>query len=211
MAMSWRPKTASALLTFGLARRVVNVLSTYVGATLTKMTLVPNSSLGIQNTSSLRTRPSHLRLLTGRDSNRPHVVDSRPRIDHTWLIAVWTRHMVESRDEDRSDAFRGGPSRLCGIRLVGSGLNAIQVDYLPCRNAISSSLASQIQIVRRPLTFEKWGSFVTTRPSRRRAVAAITQSAIGRSLWTHRRAPASRASPMSRGTTSRPACSRACS
>src|SRR5437879_8867505 len=104
------------------------------------MTLVPNSSLGIQNTSSLLTGSFHIRERTVRDPNRPHVVDSRPRIDHTWLIAVWTRHMEECRDEDRSDEFRGGPSRLCGIRLVGSGLNAIQADYLPCRNAISSSL-----------------------------------------------------------------------
>src|SRR2546425_9574949 len=102
MAMSWRPKTASAFVTLDLARRVVNVLSTYVGATLTKMTLVPNSSLGIQNTSSLRTRPSHLRVLTTRDPNRPHVVDSRPRIDHTWLIAVWTRHMENPLVADRS-------------------------------------------------------------------------------------------------------------
>src|SRR5438093_6128347 len=93
MAMSWRPKTASALLTLGLARRVVNVLSTYVGATLTKMTLVPNSSLGIQNTSSLLTGSLHLRERTVCDRNRPHVVDSRPRIDQRWLIAVWTRHM----------------------------------------------------------------------------------------------------------------------
>src|SRR5437879_4583892 len=99
------------------------------------MTLVPNSSLGIQNTSSLRTRPSHLRVLTTRDSNRPHVVDSRPRIDHTWLIAVWTRHMEESRDEDRSDEFRGGPSRLCGIRLLVSGLKMSCTDCLSCRNA----------------------------------------------------------------------------
>src|SRR5256886_3936042 len=97
MAMSWRPKTASAFVTLDLARRVVNVLSTYVGATLTKMTLVPNSSLGIQNTSSLRTRPPHLRVLTTRDPNRPHVVDSRPRIDQTWLIAVWTSHMEKFR------------------------------------------------------------------------------------------------------------------
>src|SRR5205807_1480041 len=93
MAMSWRPKTASALLTLGLARRVVNVLSTYVGATLTKMTLVPNSSLGIQNTSSLRTRSSHIRVLTTRDPDRPHVVDSRPQIDQRWCITVRTCHM----------------------------------------------------------------------------------------------------------------------
>src|SRR5713226_3518849 len=93
MAISWRPKTASAFATLGLARRVVNVLSTYVGATLTKMTLVPNSSLGIQNTSSLRTRPSHLRVLTARDPDRPHVVHSAPRIDQTWLITVMMRHM----------------------------------------------------------------------------------------------------------------------
>src|SRR5216110_1087754 len=93
MAMSRRPKTDSAFATFGLARRVVNVLSTYVGATLTKMTLVPNSSLGIQNTSSLRTRSSHLRVPTARDPNRPHVVDSRPRIDQRWLITVRTLRM----------------------------------------------------------------------------------------------------------------------
>src|SRR3989442_2512166 len=96
MAMSWRPKTASALLTLGLARRVVNVLSTYVGATLTKMTLVPNSSLGIQNTSSLLTGPLHLRERTVCDPNRPHVVDSAPRIDQRWLITVWTRHIEKS-------------------------------------------------------------------------------------------------------------------
>src|SRR5439155_26516392 len=86
-------KTDSAFVTLDLARSAVNVLSTYVGATLTKMTLVPNSSLGIQNTSSLLTGSSHLRVLTVRDPNRPHVVDSRPRIDHRWLITVWTRHM----------------------------------------------------------------------------------------------------------------------
>src|SRR5436309_5548986 len=97
MAMSWRPKTASAFATLGLARRVVNVLSTYVGATLTKMTLVPNSSLGIQNTSSLLTGSSHLRGRMVRDPNRPHVVDSRPRIDQRWLIAVGTRLMEKSR------------------------------------------------------------------------------------------------------------------
>src|SRR5436305_12562579 len=100
MAMSWRPKTASAFATWGLARRVVNVLSTYVGATLTKMTLVPNSSLGIQNTSSLRTRSLHLRERTVRDPDRPHVVDSPPRIDHRWLIAVRTRHMERSAGEE---------------------------------------------------------------------------------------------------------------
>src|SRR5438552_8527304 len=99
MAMSWRPKTASALLTLGLARRVVNVLSTYVGATLTKMTLVPNSSLGIQNTSSLRTRSSHLRVPTARDPNRPHVVDSRTRIDQRWLITVRSLRMENLRAE----------------------------------------------------------------------------------------------------------------
>src|SRR5947209_12495611 len=96
MAMSWRPKTASAFVTFGLARRVVNVLSTYPGATLTKMTLVPNSSLGIQNTSSLLTGSLHLRERTVRDPDRPHVVDSRPRIDQRWLITVWTRRMEKS-------------------------------------------------------------------------------------------------------------------
>src|SRR5216110_2012708 len=99
MAMSRRPKTDSAFATFGLARRVVNVLSTYVGATLTKMTLVPNSSLGIQNTSSLRTRSSHLRVLTARDPNRPYVVDSRPRIDQRWLITVPTLRMENLRAE----------------------------------------------------------------------------------------------------------------
>src|SRR5437660_12699824 len=57
------------------------------------MTLVPNSSLGIQNTSSLLTGSFHVRERTVRDPNRPHVVDSRPRIDHRWLITVWTRHM----------------------------------------------------------------------------------------------------------------------
>src|SRR5213080_1434022 len=97
MAMSWRPKTASAFATWGLARRVVNVLSTYPGATLTKMTLVPNSSLGIQNTSSLLRMPSHLRVPTTRDPDRPHVVDSRPRIDQTWLITVWSGHMENLR------------------------------------------------------------------------------------------------------------------
>src|SRR3989449_8402709 len=102
MAMSWRPKTASAFVTLDLARSAVNVLSTYVGATLTKMTLVPNSSLGIQNTSSLLTGSFHIRERTVRDPNRPHVVDSRPRIDHTWLIAVWTRHMEKLRGEDGS-------------------------------------------------------------------------------------------------------------
>src|SRR2546425_8617444 len=93
MAMSWRPKTASAFVTLGLARRVVNVLSTYPGATLTKMTLGPNSSLGIQNTSSLLTGSLHLRERTGRDPDKPHVVDSSPRIDQRWSITVWTRHM----------------------------------------------------------------------------------------------------------------------
>src|SRR2546422_2916322 len=97
MAMSWRPKTASAFVTLDWARRVVNVLSTYVGATLTKMTLVPNSSLGIQNTSSLLTGSFHIRERTVRDPNRPHVVDSRRRIDHRWLIAVSTRHMENLR------------------------------------------------------------------------------------------------------------------
>src|SRR3989442_414054 len=92
-------KTASAFVTLDLARRVVNVLSTYPGATLTKMTLVPNSSLGIQNTSSLLTGSLHLRERTVRDPDRPHVVDSRPRIDHTWLITVWTRHMEKSLSE----------------------------------------------------------------------------------------------------------------
>src|SRR5437870_12584150 len=102
MAMSWRPKTASAFVTLGLARRVVNILSTYPGATLTKMTLVPNSSLGIQNTSSLPTRCSHLRVPVVRDPDRPHVADSRPRIDHTRLIVVWTRHMEKSATEART-------------------------------------------------------------------------------------------------------------
>src|SRR2546430_14568253 len=118
MAMSWRPKTASAFVTLDLARRVVNVLSTYVGATLTKMTLVPNSSLGIQNTSSLLRIPSHIRVPTARDPDRPHVVDSRPRIDHTWLIAVWTRHMekLEARLA-RSDASRRRePLAICMAR-----------------------------------------------------------------------------------------------
>src|SRR5437899_12938894 len=96
MAMSWRPKTASAFATFGLAQRVVNVLTTYPGATLTKMTLVPNSSLGIQNTSSLLTGSLHLRERTVRDPDRPHVVDSRPRIDQRWLMTVSTRHMEKS-------------------------------------------------------------------------------------------------------------------
>src|SRR2546428_28224 len=68
MAMSWRPKTASAFATFGLARRVVNVLSTYPGATLTKMTLVPNSSLGIQNTF---VRPDEALALKGAYGPRP--------------------------------------------------------------------------------------------------------------------------------------------
>ncbi len=36
-------------------------------------------------------------MLTTRDLNRPHVVDSGPRIDQTWLIAVWTRHMEKLR------------------------------------------------------------------------------------------------------------------
>src|SRR5438445_13286214 len=63
------------------------------------MTLVPNSSLGIQNTSSLLTGSLHLRERTVRDPDRPHVVDSRPRIDHTWLITVWTRHMEKSPSE----------------------------------------------------------------------------------------------------------------
>src|SRR5438034_9041621 len=63
------------------------------------MTLVPNSSLGIQNTSSLRTRSSHLRVPTARDPNRPHVVDSRPRIDQRWLITVRTLRMENLRAE----------------------------------------------------------------------------------------------------------------
>src|SRR5213596_4051051 len=63
------------------------------------MTLVPNSSLGIQNTSSLRTRSSHLRVLTTLDPNRPHVVDSRPRIDQRWLITVRTSRMENLRAE----------------------------------------------------------------------------------------------------------------
>src|SRR2546428_242180 len=90
------PGMLSTFVTSDLARRVVNVLSTYPGATLTKMTLVPNSSLGIQNTSSLLTGSLHLRERTVRDPDRPHVVDSRPRIDHTWLITVWTRRMEKS-------------------------------------------------------------------------------------------------------------------
>src|SRR2546425_5669361 len=57
------------------------------------MTLVPNSSLGIQNTSSLLTGSLHLRERTGRDPDKPHVVDSSPRIDQRWSITVWTRHM----------------------------------------------------------------------------------------------------------------------
>src|SRR2546426_4349123 len=47
--------------------------------------------------SSLLRIPTHLRMLTVRDPDRPHVVDSRPRIDHTWLITVWTSHMESLR------------------------------------------------------------------------------------------------------------------
>src|SRR5437899_12550776 len=36
-------------------------------------------------------------MLTVRDPDRPHVVDSRPRIDHTWLITVWKSHMESLR------------------------------------------------------------------------------------------------------------------
>jgi hypothetical protein len=49
-------------------------------------------------------------MLTTRDLNRPHVVDSRPRIDQTWLIAVWTCHMEKlgtriARSEEFSQAI----------------------------------------------------------------------------------------------------------
>src|SRR6266705_2634569 len=93
MAMSWRPKTASAFATFGLARRVVNVLSTYPGATLTKMTLVPNSSLGIQNSfvspdkalalkDTCRTRPRSTTCGRFTFANRPEMVNHRVGRSH---------------------------------------------------------------------------------------------------------------------------------
>src|SRR2546425_13377588 len=124
MAMSWRPKTASAFATWGLARRVVNVFSTYPGATLTKMTLVPNSSLGIQNTSSLLRIPCHLRMLTVRDGQRPHVVEAGPRIDHTWLITVWTRHMENLRA--RITRSKGISRSLLQPKDVGEGLQKLR-------------------------------------------------------------------------------------
>src|SRR5256885_14823849 len=79
------------------------------------MTLVPNSSLGIQNTSSLLTGSSHIRVLTVRDPNRPHVVDSRPRIDQTWLIAVRTRHMEKlgARTARSDSSRRREPLAIC--------------------------------------------------------------------------------------------------
>src|SRR5439155_25543105 len=135
-------KTDSAFVTLDLARSAVNVLSTYVGATLTKMTLVPNSSLGIQNTSSLLTGSSHLRARTVRDPNRPHVVDSRPRIDQTWLIAVWTRHMekpgrksLDQRKFSRAIGTESLSRRASGIaskrRRSSSRTRLLQFDPIP--------------------------------------------------------------------------------
>src|SRR2546422_3027293 len=76
---------------------------------------------------------------------------------------------------------------------------------------VNPRIVSQIHVVRRPLIFEKWGSSETTRPRRRSAVAAITQSAMGRSRCMHCRNPASHANSGSSCTTSKPACSRALS
>src|SRR3989475_7165869 len=60
------------------------------------MTLVPNSSLGIQNTSSLLRIPCHLRMPTVRDGERPHVVEAGPRIDQRWLKTVLGRASYNS-------------------------------------------------------------------------------------------------------------------
>src|SRR5207247_3791511 len=105
------------------------------------MTLVPNSSLGIQNTSSLLTRSLHLRERTVRDPDRPHVVDSPPRIDHRWLIAVWTRHMEKlgrkSLDQRKfSRRYRNRKSfqksfRNCERRPSGARIPLLQFDPIP--------------------------------------------------------------------------------
>src|SRR5436309_15513046 len=59
---------------------------------------------------------------TVRDGERPHVVDSSPRIDQRWLITVWTSHMENPRA--RIAQSRESPGGDCNRKMLGKGFGS---------------------------------------------------------------------------------------
>src|SRR6266508_3691034 len=78
-------------------------------------------------------------------------------------------------------------------RLTDTGARAAGWAMRTPADRNTADTRRRIPFVRTPFTFAKRRSFVTTRPPMRRAVAAITQSAMGRLRCMHFKSPASRA------------------